>query len=250
MGDITRYPKHRQVVGAEVPNKLTAGSDVNDSEWSGSVVAFADLNAQVPAGGTVITDCVDDDRKVRRNRRTGRYFFRRIGWQARLDGIVVVVCERDLMPQPDGRFKPKGGWRVISTHDHRSDGSVKNRTGDVVDDSANPAIPSRQPSTSAGHDASVTKSDRDLEYLPRAVRLGVVKLVPSPSYFHCQAVQYSVDGQPTHHRVSVLRLSTTGAVVVLASRQMNAGTWQVQQVHYGLKAPADPHEGSRMPRLP
>lgn len=248
MGDITRYSNQGKMVRPKAPPMVGAGSDVDMTEWSGAVVTFDELKVALTSSGSVIAEGVEADGRVLRNRKTGLHYMRRTGWRAYSDHIVVVVSQRDLRAQPDGKFKPEGVWQTVGTTQHRGEGPVKNRVGDVVDDSVNPAMASTQWSDSAASNGTtLAESDRDLSYLPRAVRQGVIQLIPAPTFFHCQAVQYSIDGHPTHHQVSALRMSSTIAVVVLASRQRNASDWQVQQVQYTLAA--DPVRTAGVPSV-
>lgn len=243
MGELSSYSTRNAAAAGTSPKAGGAGANVAEGQWSGHVTDFDDLKALMPTGGgRIVTDSVEDDKRVRRSRATGRHFMRRIGWQSRYQSIVLVVSERDVLPQPDGRFKPSGEWKIIQISEHNGVGPVKERTGDVVDDSLNPEL-AKRPGThgqTSGNPAvpsekQFASAHKDLQYLPRAVRAGVLKLVPSPTFFHCQALRFSTDGAPTHHTVSVLRMTEENAVVILASRQQGAGTWQVQQLSYKLE---------------
>lgn len=254
MGDLAHYSVIGKTVSGRDAAEPKVGLNVNHGDWSGKIVLFQELGATVSTEGEVVAEAVEDDMLVRRKRKNGQYFMRRIGWQARLSGIIVVVSERDVLPQPDGKFKPQGEWHITSTSERGCVGSVKSRTGDVVDDSVNPAFTSAKGSASESHDLTLEDtafalSCYYLNYLPRAVREGLARAMPGPSYFHCEAVRYPAGSQEGRHKVSVLRMSGSDALVLLASRQAGASSWQVRQLQYHLDSPVKAIEALSSPIL-
>lgn len=252
MGEISAYASQGSKSPARRPDTGSKGADVSEGSWSGTVISFEDLQARPsPGGGAVVVNAASNDGKVRRNKKSGRHFLRRTGWQAQLQRILVVTSEREVAPSPDGRFRPQGPWAVTSIDEYAIEGTAKERTGDVIDDYENTQFDSRSTGATTGRtgvpsgEAPYGDAHGQLQYLPHAVRKGLTDLVPSPTFFQCQAVRYSSqDGEVSRHSVSALRMSGDTAVAVQASRQHGSRHWEVQQLQYRL---AQPNEATSLP---
>lgn len=242
MGEISAYASQGSKSPARRPEAGSKGADVSEGSWNGTVISFEDLKARPsPGGGAVVVNAASSDGKVRRSKKSGRHFLRRTGWQAQLQRILVVTSEREVAPSPDGRFRPQGPWAISSIDEYAIEGTAKERTGDVIDDSENMQFDSRSTgaaSTSAdvpSSEAVYAEAHGQLQYLPHAVRKGLTDLVPSPTFFQCQAVRHSSpEGDVSRHSVSALRMSEDTAVAIQASRQHGSRHWQVQQLQYRL----------------
>lgn len=249
MGDLTvRHgggPVHPRGPGSGAGQSLS----LDEVEWGGTVTAFDDLNALLPpGGGPVITSGVFTDSKVRRQGAGRRYFRRRIGWQAQRDRIVLVIGERDLAPQPDGRFKNAGNWNVVSVQEFHAVEPPRRRVGDVP--AARPGISGDSGNGSTGPDQvpsgeeAFADAHSELRFLPAPIRATVLGRVGQPTHFFAETIQYSRNGTVTHHTASVLRMNDTHAVVVLASRQRGAVNWQAEQLQYSFRPASSAALGS------
>lgn len=241
MGDLVASSSRGKDAAVSRGGLRTDGRPITADTFGGKVVAFDELGVSLPAGGgPLVTGAVHDDGKVRRQHGS-RYYRRRIGWQAQRDRIAVVTMEQDLTPRPDGRFSSSGAWKTASVRIFPASGATKRRVGDVTADAtgtttttsgpAEPEIPAEETSFASAH--------HHLRYLPAAVRGSFLKVAPSPTHFHVQAVRYGDGSDLSRHTVSALRMNDAEAVVVLASLQRDASTWQVEQVRYTLTTSTD-----------
>lgn len=219
------------------PNRApsTLGRDVDASEWQGTVLDFADLGAVLPRGGSELFCEAAVLLRGARRRPDGSYFRRRLGWRAERSRVVVVHCDQNLRPRPDGRFEPVGGWSVTDVNTFEA-ADVSRRVGSVPHDPHPSGDGASQvasgPQPTRRDDSALGRDEQDLSYLPSAVRSGVLRAVASPAVACAEAVQFSSDEGPTHHQVVALRLDARGGIAVQGSRQARASTWQVEQLRY------------------
>jgi hypothetical protein len=178
----------------------------------------------------------------------------RRAWRAYADRIVVVRVGRPLAQRPDGRMTPTGDWHHLDARVHVA-ATTPARTGGTVPASVDRA---REVPPRAGGDG-VPRDQRGAAdvfgYLPPTVRSTVQQAVPSPSVWLGSLTQHSRGGVPTGHRLEMLRLSETVAVVIRADRSIGSAVvpaeadvsraladaaWRVDQVVYRFEPAATP----------
>ncbi|WP_256839477.1 hypothetical protein [Ornithinimicrobium faecis] len=169
----------------------------------------------------------------------------RRGWLARPGGIVTVDWRQSLRARQDGRFEPAGQWAQDEPRINVAAAEPKRRVGQVPE----PTHPSDDSGASAESADSLHLHDQDalhdLSYLPPSVQRSVRTGVPGHTTFVTQALQHTRSDGSYYHTVTGLRLSEVEAVVVVASRQQDSTTWQVELVRYTFRrAPGAPSVGS------
>lgn len=227
MGDLVHGTNRAEMSHANAPD-LGRSRSVDDDVWSGAALSFNDVASGVaPLLSPLVAEAAAVERKIRR-RKKGDYVRRRWAWRADRTGFIVIRQEQTLRPLPDGRFKPDGSWRT--TQNRRFEAAqVRRRVGDVACDADTSAVPG---SGSAPGSNTAPRIDGDLEYLPTSVRRSYALTVPSPEFEAAEALRWSSEGRVARHTVAALRLGPRIAVVVQASRQAGATSWQVEQVTY------------------
>lgn len=204
------------------------GRSVDAGDWSEDVLTFEALGA--PAlGDRPIASMARLLPGARRRGSPPQYFRRRVGWWADPTRIVTATSEQPLQPQPDGRFRTGGPWSGPRLDELRPAGRPVRRVGDVPQDRKFTA------DDADGRAAGTPFDDALLQiaYLPEPVRRSIAARVPSPAFFAAEAVRYTPNRAPWH-AVQVLKMDDSHALVVVASRQAGAPTWQVEQVVYDL----------------
>jgi hypothetical protein len=201
---------------------------VDDGEWSCTVLPFEAVAGRVLEGDEIASMA----RLCPGARRRGsppRYFRRRVGWWVDPRRVVTAVSEQLLIPQADGRFRATGEWSSPRIEELRPVGVPTRRVGDVRHDST---FGSGQ--TDDSGDTTFQDAWSQVAFLPEPVRRGIAARIPSPVLFEAQAVRYTPSRGGPRHTVRVLKMSDAQALVVTASRQSRAPTWQVEQVVYEL----------------
>lgn len=136
---------------------------------------------------------------------------RTIGWRAHLDRVVVATAVRPLTKRPDGRMAPSGAWRHHDVVVHLPTAPVRRQDGVVPVDHAPPTGPAPE-----GHAPRLPVDQRSAasgcSYLPSAVQQGFLDVVPEPSLWLGDLVQYSdAGGYPVRHELNSVRTVTASA---------------------------------------
>lgn len=175
---------------------------------------------------------------------SGRIVQRRIGWQATPGLIVITTAERELSPNATGKYSPAGDWLIEDRRTYReASGKATKRTGDVPTDKDTTATRTAKNSAPGhGTEAAVATAFPEgamaLGMLPAQVRSSAIGRVPSPTQFDGVVLQEpDVAGNPVRLEVNVLRMDTSRAVVIHASRKMGDLQWSVSQAAYRLTDP-------------
>lgn len=232
MGGISRFENRDSVPerasGSGAP-AVGAGRSVDRGQWDGSVLTFEELIGH-PAPESAIASMARLIPGARRRGSPPMYYRRRVGWAAERNRIVTAASEQHLTPLPDGRFKAVGAWSPARFLELTVSGMPTRRVGDVPDDR------SFGPDRGSSHSVKASKfadAEAQAAYLPTPVRRSIAARVPDPLYFEAEAVRYTGTGT-LRHTVRVLKAGSRDAIVVIASRQSGAPTWQVEQVVYQL----------------
>lgn len=234
MSGIERY-EERAAVGRPSSPRLSAGSgrSVDDCTWGGTVLEAADIGLRPrPEGGDTITSSA---RQMSGVRKAGDWYYRRrYGWIAQVGGVLVGVSDQPLRPQPDGRFKPSGSWSRPREEWHALTAPPRVRRGEVPVDaptSGTAAPPSAPPAVGGKR---VLGEISELSFLPEPLRRSAMARASDAHMLDAHAVRYSRDDGVGHFTVSVLILGPREGLVILASRQDGARTWQAEQTTYQL----------------
>ncbi|KNX38861.1 hypothetical protein [Luteipulveratus halotolerans] len=254
MGELVHGYRDRSV-GRPAPRQsrpqVGTGRALNDDAWTGTVIEFDEVAPIIGRSAEAITDAVSDDGLVRRRKSDpNAYFRRRVAFRAWADRIAVAVQEQHLAPRANGTMGVTGpyGPATITTYDAL--GPVARRTGEVAVDAR------RSPSSDASAaSAAAPKTDRahqralsQLAFLPEPVRKSVMQRAPRPDHFIAEAIRLNTDSATPTHRVSVLRLDSQEAIVVMGSLFHGATHWQVEQRTYSFIEP-DAITGPARPAL-
>lgn len=173
---------------------------------------------------------------------SGRVVQRRVGWQATADLVVITTAERELTKNDAGKYSPAGPWLIEDRRTYpETSGKATKRVGNV------PMDPDQDPSSSSGTpgkpvvgpEASVAdtfpEGASSLGMLPAQVRSSAIARVPSPVQFDGVILQEpDSQGNPVRLEVNVLRMDAQRAVVLQATRDLNATQWSVSQAAYRL----------------
>ncbi|GAA1865033.1 hypothetical protein [Myceligenerans crystallogenes] len=238
MGSIERYTGSSAPVrasGAQGGPRPAAGSgrSVDADEWNGEILTFREL-AGVVLPGTPIASMARLLPGARRRGTPPRYFRRRTGWWADQSRIVTAIGEQELAPRADGKFRASGGWSQATLQEFRALEVPRRRVGDVRHDTG--FVPDGAAASPGGGGNPFQDALEQVAYLPEPVRRGIAARIGEPTFFEAQAIRYTPDRGWPYHTVSVLKMDDVAALVVLASRQERAATWQVEQVDYRLSA--------------
>lgn len=141
-------------------------------------------------------------------------------WVARRDGIALIRVRR-LMTRLEGKkFKPTGELVVGSVEEHAAASPPSRRRATLSAPAGGSEGDSAMfsPGQSTGDEGL-----RTLTYLPAVVQQEVLTDVSSPSYSHgCLWELYSGSDLPYRQELAVLRLSGSSAVIVVASKEVDA----------------------------
>lgn len=171
-------------------------------------------------------------RQLDKPRRSGdRIVQRRIAWSATPESVTTTVIERDLARRPDGKLAPSGQW-LIETQDVHRDcrGKAALRTGVLADDPVS-GSGGAVPATPAAPVDDRHSGAEAMPYLPRSVRVHLLRTVPEPDVFEGEVVRYVHDG---HIELRLLRMDSTKAVVIHGTRAEGETSWAVKQADYDL----------------
>lgn len=230
LGSIERYAGSSAMVrGAATDQAPGEARSVDAGDWSQDVLTFEDLGA--PAlGDRPVASMARMLPGARRRGNPPEYFRRRVGWWAGPTSIVTAVSEQPLQPRPDGRFRTAGPWSGPRLEELRPLGKPVRRVGDVPHDRTFTGDGAQGAAAGTPFDDALSH----VAYLPEPVRRGIAARVPVPTFFEAEAVRYAPDRGAPWHAVQVLKMDDSRALVVAASRQADAPTWQVEQVVYDL----------------
>lgn len=210
-----------------------ADGNVEEVKFTATATTFGDLGLPDPRAqqGVLSSGVRTEGSRVRRRRSDETYFRRAIAWTATRRRILIHRMEQPLAPQADGRFRATGPW-------------VK--AGSVLREAAAPAAVRRgdvpyAPKTGAGaeadddgpdHQDRFSKAHSDLAVLPRPVRASVLNRAANPDHFYTLLLEHVRNGAVQSHSLNLLRVNSQEGIVVVASRQAGASTWQVEQYTY------------------
>lgn len=231
------------------PLSTIPGQSLDHPDWSGPVLSLDSLGTDLPdLGGEVVGEMLRATDGVVRRGTT--YLRRKIGWRAQRGGILLVRLDQALQPRSDGRFSPAGEWQSPTTTVYRVGTSPSRRVGEVpVDWGRNGDAPGAVPSERA-MPVQFRDAEYQLGYLPATVRRGLGQQVPTPWLMEAQAIRHTRSDGSVYHRVVGLLLGTSQGVVVSASRQSRAPTWQVQQVRYEFVSASGAQAEGGVPAVP
>lgn len=212
------------------PTAFGSSRAVEDVEWAGVVLRFDDLpglGAHHRAAG-VVAEAVMSDQLVRRSGTPSRSFRLRVAFRAWPDRIVVVRLEQPLVPQPDGRLRVGGPYRTVEITEYRAREHSVRRVGDVPVDRAG-GSGSGTVSSGLGCDRASEYASQQVAFLPSQVRRSLYARAPRPTSFIAEALKFADRG---HYTVQALRMDDREAVVMRASLQVGADSWQVEQLTF------------------
>lgn len=206
---------------------LTPGRSLSDAQWDGKVLPLGALNLPPEESLPDLVSAAAINEELTLRGRDGNFRRRRLGWLATGRHLELVAYAQPLARGTDGRLRPTQDFVQESRQVIQPAGQPIRRTGDVPADTFSAAQGASQPI------ATDIKKFRTgfsaLEFLPSAVRAGVLKRVPEPWLFLGQAINWG-DG----HRfvIDVVRVGTNTAVALRGRTFRDATTWQVDQVVY------------------
>jgi hypothetical protein len=152
----------------------------------------------------------------------------RIGFRAYIDRVVTVRFERKLQRSSGGSYSPTGGWITVDATEHKT--VTPTRTKGVV-----PAgeLTTTGPVSSGATPSREAASALDAEsYLPTAVRTTLYRGQPQPTTHMGSFLLLSI-GSATEQAIQVLRMNTSGAEILSATRPNKpTAPWTVQQLSY------------------
>lgn len=233
MGDVTRYtgsavPAQRPATAAAA---ASSGRSVDTGDWSGTVLTYEAMVGRAGTSGDEIASMARLEAGARRRGSPPTYFRRRVGWRAHRTGIQTALSEQRLAPQPDGRFRPVGAWSNAVVNDIRADGQPTRLISEIAHDKTFGDGEAPQP---GGRGIKFASAEAEVAYLPESLRRVLATRVASPTFFEAEALRYSAGHSHYWHTVTALKMDQRRALVVVASRQFDAPTWQVEQITYDL----------------
>lgn len=233
MSDLSRYiappPSHARH-SPQAAVQPGSGRSVDQSSWSGTVLGRDDMGLRPrDEAGDVVAEAVQNLRGVRRS--GGHAYRRRLGWIAQVGGVLVATSDQPLAPRPDGRYAPTGPWAGPVVRWYALKGPPSTRRGDVPHDQTFGEGQVASGSTGSLKDGPMG-SLGDADYLPMALRKGLLARVGKATLADAEAIQFTRPDGSTYHSVSALVLNDREGIVIRASRQQNAATWQAEQLSY------------------
>lgn len=233
MSDLSRYTAPAPAQASAAPRATPqpgAGRSVDQTSWAGKVLRREDMGLSPrPEAGDVIAEAFTNLRGVRR--RGGHASRRRLGWIAQVGGVLVATSDQPLAPRPDGAYAPTGPWAPPAVRWYALKGPPSTRRGDVPHDQTFGASP-----TTGGSGGSMQAgplgSLADADYLPLALRKGLMARVGGATVADAEAVQHTRSDGSVYHSIAALVLNDGEGIVIRASRQHGAPTWQAEQLSY------------------
>jgi hypothetical protein len=153
----------------------------------------------------------------------------RIGFRTYIDRVMTVRFERKLQRTNGGSYSPTGGWITVDVTEHKTV-TPPTRTKGVV-----PAgeLTTTEPAPSGATPSREAASALDAEsYLPTAVRKTLHHGQPQPDTHIGSFLLLSI-GAATEQAIQVLRMNTSGAEIISATRPNKpTAPWAVQQLSY------------------
>lgn len=216
-----------------------ASSHVNDVNFTGTVLEFADLPSQFASGGTQLvkyapTAPVSEQLTIvaemawqldKARRRGTDVVQRRMGWRAHHRGIELLTVDRLLVKGSDGKFRPNGQWELFDRRSLSNKPVVRQATfGDPSATITRASVSGEPEPGSAG------SGEHAMSYLPEPVRMSLRHNVENPSFNEGEVVQVT-GASGVRHEVCLLRSDNRGAVAVKALRAQN-GLWTVTMATY------------------
>ncbi|MDR0483593.1 MAG: hypothetical protein LBH13_10665 [Cellulomonadaceae bacterium] len=237
--------------------KAGTGSSVDDTTYGRTCLDFGDVFGQ-PVPELAVASMAEQHDMV--HRRAGKYHRRKVGWWATRERIVTATMEQELVPQPNGSFKPSGSWSNPVFEHHVPMKPPVRRIGDVRHDPSftgtgnvpiGPPIP-----TNPSHDARNTEPTaaqkaaeltvrklkkrysnalNQTSYLPAAIRQSVAARAPIPTFYEAELLGHGQRPTKDRFTVRVCKMDEYEAIVIMAARIAGASTWQTEQLVFTFK---------------
>lgn len=257
-------PRQAQTSALARPVSAGTGADVNELTFgTTTILDYTELPATFPTGtaltlaNTTPTPPTPAPAQGRTERAVasiarqhpkpfrltdGTIVQRRTAWEAHPDRIITSTAERPLTPNPNGTLSPNGPWSLTRRATQALPDRAKRTVGTA------PSDPTKHPhstpaATSGGAASDDYAHERErfpegataLAYLPAQVRRSLYARIPTPTRFDGLIAQRQDDHAIEVH---ILRATPTTSVVVKATKDANATTWNITMLTYDFPQPA------------